>query len=84
MFTDDRRATLDGPESDSSGWVQRGHSVKVRQLRQQGGGGVLFWALIVYDEVLGPIRVPQGVKLDSEEYFEHLRSSFSPWFAPKN
>ena len=30
---------------------------------QQGGGGVLVWAAIIKDELVGPFRVEDGLKL---------------------
>ena len=84
MFTDECRATLDGPDSLSSGWVHNELGPKSRKRRQQGGGGVLFWALIVDDEVLGPVRVPQRVKLDSKHYCELLKSSLISWLEEKD
>lgn len=32
---------------------------------QQGAGGVIFWAGTIPDEIVGPFRVPKGVKLTS-------------------
>ncbi len=37
-FTDECRATLDGPDGWSSGWLKDGHHVPTRLRRQQGGG----------------------------------------------
>ena len=35
---------------------------------KQGGGGVMLWAGIVEDEVVGPFRLEEGVKLTSQTY----------------
>ena len=43
-FTDECRATLDGPDGWSSGQLVDGHYVPIRLRRQQGGSGVMFWA----------------------------------------
>ena len=51
-----------------------------RVRRQQGGGGVMFWAGIVGDTFIGPFRVPDGVKLDSEAYIGFLNQNFVPWY----
>ena len=39
-----------------------GQKSQVRFRRQQGGGGVMFWAGIIQDQLIGPARVPEGVK----------------------
>lgn len=47
LFTDECCATLDGPDGWSSGWMDGevdGHHIPIRLRRQQGGGGVMFWA----------------------------------------
>ena len=36
--------------------------------RQQGGRGVIFWACIIGDKVIGPDKVEQVKKLDSNGY----------------
>ncbi|CAI9550981.1 unnamed protein product, partial [Staurois parvus] len=43
LFTDECRATLDGPDGWSSGWLVDGHPVPTRLRHQQDGGGVIFW-----------------------------------------
>ena len=40
LFTDECRATLDGPDGWASGWLVDGHHVPTRLRRQQGGGAV--------------------------------------------
>ena len=50
IFTNECRATLDGPD----GWIIEGKSLR----RQQR---VMFWAGIVGDKLIGPFRVPEGV-----------------------
>ena len=65
LFTDESRATLDGPDGWAKGWVIICDQAPVRRRRQQGGGGVMIWAGIIGDELIGPVRVPQGVKLSS-------------------
>jgi len=79
VFTDECRATLDGPDGWSSGWVLNGRPVKLRIRRQQGGGGVMFCAGIKGNEIIGPFRVQQGVKVDSKGYCQLLTDFFIPW-----
>lgn len=42
IFTDECRATLDGPDGWASGWILNGHQPGVRIRHQQDGGGVMF------------------------------------------
>ena len=80
IFTDECRATLDGPDGWASGWIRDGHSAPTRKRRQQGGGGVMFWAAIIKDELVGPFRVENGVKINSETYCDFLKKNFLPWW----
>ena len=41
IFTDECRATLDGPDGWAGGWVLDQHQTKDRMRRQQGGGGII-------------------------------------------
>ncbi len=83
-FTDECRATLDGPDGWSSGWLKDGHHVPTRLRRQQGGGWVMFWAGIMGRELVGPFRIPEGVKMTSAKYIEFLTDHFLPWYKKKN
>ncbi|KAF4668658.1 hypothetical protein FOL47_002918 [Perkinsus chesapeaki] len=67
IWTDEARATLGGPDGWSRGWITHDVSVPGRTRRQQGGGGVMFWAGIVSGELIGPFRVAKGVKMDFKE-----------------
>ena len=80
LFTDECRASLDGPDCWATGWVLHGREAGTRFRRQQGGGGVMFWAGIKGDQLLGPFRVPEGVKINSEAYIDLLNISFLPWY----
>ncbi len=71
------RATLDGPDGWSSGWLVDGHHVPTRMRRQQGGGGVMFWAGIMGRELVGPFRVPEGVKMTSAKVYSFWLTTFS-------
>ena len=53
LSTDESRATLDGRDGWAKGWVINGDQAPVRR-RQQGGGGVMIWAGIIGDELIGP------------------------------
>jgi transposase len=79
LFTDESRATLDGPDGWAKGWVFNGDDCPTRMRRQQGGGGVMIWGGIIGNELVGPFRVPEGVKLTSVTYCEFLKNALEPW-----
>ena len=76
IFTDECRATLDGPEGFSRGWIGHGFETLFRLRRQQGGGGGMFWAGICGETLIGPFMVEEGVKMDSEAYVHFLKQNF--------
>ena len=86
LFTDECRATLDGPDGWRRGWFCKEGPRPHRIRRQQGGGGVMFWAAIIGNELVGPFRVADGVKMTAKLYIdfikEHLFPSgkFDPWY----
>jgi hypothetical protein len=80
IFTDECRATLDGPDGFARGWILDGLDVPSRLRRQQGGGGVMFWAGLYGNTVVGPFRVPDGVKMNSVGYTTFLSTHFLPWY----
>ena len=80
IFTDECRATLDGPDGWSKGWLRNEVRIPPRLRRQQGGGGVMFWAGIVGEKLIGPFKVPEGVKITSDAYIAFLRKNFFPWY----
>ncbi len=84
LFTDECCATLDGPDGWSSGWLVDGHHFPTRLRRQQGGGGVMFWAGIMGRELVGPLRVTEDAKMTSAKYIEFLTDHFLPWYKKKN
>lgn len=81
MFTDESRISLDGPDGWRRGWIwkdgQKCESIK----RQQGGGGIMIWAGIVHNKLVGPFRVPEGVKLNSANYCAFLEENVMPFIA---
>lgn len=80
LFTDECRATLEGPDGWSGRCLVDSHHVPTR-LR---GGRVMFWARIMGKELVGPYRVPEGMKMTSERYVEFLTDHFIPWYKKKN
>ena len=79
LWTDECRATLDGPDGWSKGWLLTGQSPTIQTRRQQGGGGVMFWAGIINDTIVGPFRVPDGLKMNSQSYCNFLETNLVPW-----
>ena len=61
-------------------WLVEGRRIPLRYRRQQEGGGVMFWAAVVGDTLVGPFRVPEGVKLTSQAYTQFLDQNFFPWY----
>ena len=59
VFTDQTRATLDGKDGWSKGWVAIGCASSSR-LRPQGGGGIIIWARIIDGIMIDPFIVSQG------------------------
>ena len=49
-----------------------------KSARQQDGGGIIIWAGIVGDELIGPFLLTNGVLNTSASYFQLLESNFLP------
>ncbi|CAJ0968398.1 unnamed protein product [Ranitomeya imitator] len=85
LWTDEMRVTLDGPDGWARGWISKGQRAPLRLRRQQGGGGVLVWPGIFKDELVGPFRVEDGVKLNSQTYCQFLEDNFfKQWYRKKS
>lgn len=85
LWTDEMRITLDGPDGWARGWVAHGSDPPIRLRRQQGGGGVMVWAAIIDDTLIGPFRVQDGVKINSQSYCQFLQDTyFKQWFNKKS
>ena len=80
IFSDECRATLDGPDGFSRGWILDKTSTPSRLVRQQGGGGVMFWAGLHGKNLVGPFRVPDGLKMDSQGYTDFLSRHLLPYY----
>lgn len=83
IWTDEMRATLDGPDGWARGWIAEGFDVPSRFRRQQGGGGVMIWAGIIKNELIGPFRVAEGVKMNSVNYCQFLEEHLLKWLKKK-
>ena len=40
----------------------------------------MIWAGVVDSELVGPFRIPEGVKMTSATYVDFLKRMFVPWF----
>ncbi|CAJ0918717.1 unnamed protein product [Ranitomeya imitator] len=84
LWTDEMRMTLDGPDRWARGWISKGQRAPLRLRPQQGGGGGLVWAGIK-DELVGPFRFEDGVKLNSQTYCQFLEDNFfKQWYRKKS
>ena len=77
LFTDECRATFDGLDGRSSGWILYGWQPGDRICRQQGAGGMV-WAGIKGDTIIGLFKVGAGIKINSESYCELLNKYLAP------
>ena len=68
VFTDEARATLDGKDGWSKGWVGNGCASLSRFRRPQGGGGIMIWVGIIGGIMVRPWRVSQEIKITTETY----------------
>ena len=82
----DCRATLDGPDGWMRGWYCMEDPRPERIRRQQGGGGVMFWAAIIGNELVGPFRVSDEVKMTAKVYMDFLKKHLlkKKWAFRKN
>ncbi|MCI4386771.1 hypothetical protein PGIGA_G00066450 [Pangasianodon gigas] len=79
------KVTLDGPDGWARGRINNGNRVPVRVRHQQGGGGVLLWAGIINDELVGRFQVEDGLKINSKTYCQFLEDTFfKQWYRKRN
>ena len=79
LFTDESKVTLDGPDGWAKGWVFHGDNCPKRMRRQQGGEEVMVWGGFTGNALIGPFRVPEGLKLSSDTFFPFLRNFLEAW-----
>ena len=78
VFSDECWATLDGPDGFAKGWIQHRTLPPVLAARQQKGDGIMFWAAIHGENLVGPFRIDNGIKINSETYSNLLQTKFLP------
>ena len=63
-------------------WVKIGWLESVcrssRLGRQQGGEGIMIWALIIFALMVSPRRVSEGVKITAETYIAFSKERLKP------
>ena len=84
IITDKMWATLYGPGGWSRGWVAHGRTAPTRFKQQQSGDGVMIWAGIIGNELVGPFKVEDGVKIGSAGYTQLLEKNLMPWMKKKS
>ena len=84
VFTDECRETLDGPDGWNRGWYDTQSPPPQRLRRLQGSGGIMFWAIIINNGMVGPFGVKDGVKITTETYTEFLKEVLLPWYKKKS
>ena len=84
FFTDECRSTRDGPDGWSREWYCTDGLRLHRIRRQQGGGGVLFWGAIIDNELVGPFRVADGVKMTAKLYIVFIKEHLEPLHKKKD
>ena len=77
LFTDEFRATLDGPDGWMSDWLLNSTTPQGKIRRQQGSGGVMIWAGIINNQIVGPFRVPDGITMCAKSYVNFLKKFLS-------
>ena len=78
LFTDETRATLDGPDGWSKGWVGIDAKLHNRFRRHQRGCGAML-VKIIENQLIGPVMVPAGIKINFAADCELLSEGLFPW-----
>ena len=79
VYSDECRATLDGPDGFAKGWIRHRILFSALAARQQKGRGIMFWAAIHGENLVGPFRIDNGIKINSETYRNLLKIKFLPY-----
>lgn len=76
IFTDESRVTFDGPDR----WILSNLDMSVAKRRQQRGSSFIIQAGIVDQTIIGPFKVDEGVKLNSDNYCDFIKKIFFAWY----
>ena len=71
---------LTGQMASVEEWMINNTPAPIQLKRQQGGGGVMFWAGIHCNNLIGHFRVNDGVKMNSDNYQSLLTRHFLPYY----
>ena len=66
----------------NTGWVAHGRAAPTRSKRRQDGDGVIVG--IIGNELVGPFKVEDCVKIDSVGYTQFLEKNLMPWTKKKS
>ena len=83
LFTDECQATLDGADWWREEWYHN-DGLLPQWIRHQQGDGVMFCAAIIGNELVGPFRVADGVKITAKLYIDFIKEHLEPWYKKKN
>ena len=64
------------PDEWAPAWISNRHRAPLWVRHQQGGGGVLVWAGIIKDELVGPCWVGDELKINSQTFCQFLEDMF--------
>ena len=80
IFSDEARVSLDGPDKWQKGWILKDLTRPITLCLQKQGGSVMIWACIINDTIIGPFRVPDGLKLTSKSYVDFLKNNLLKFY----
>ena len=84
LFTHECDVTLDVCDRLRRRWlwkdIPRPHQIR----RQQRVGSVMFWDATVGNELVGPFRVSDGVKITSKQFIDILKEHVPLWYKKKS
>ncbi|XP_036357561.1 uncharacterized protein LOC118762690 [Octopus sinensis] len=79
LITKETRVILDETNGWANGWVYFRDERHQLLRRQQQGGGVILWAGIIGDRLVGPFRVPEEVKVIAAAFCNLLKEVLDLW-----
>ena len=79
LFMDETHAMLDGPDGWSKGWVRVEGKIYQRFHHHQGRGGLMLWTGIINNELVGPIKAHDGMKINAATYCDPLDEVLVSW-----